>query len=288
MSIEYQRPPVRVAVIGLGRAFFTEHYPIFKAHPQLFKVVATCDLLKERRDIVAKDFPDCRMFRQIPDMLEERDIDLVDIATCSNGVRLENPKHLAKGKKKLAREQRRLSRKRRGSKNYQKQRVKVALAHERVANRRRDALHKATTAAVRESQAIAAEALRIRPMLGDSGRGRRADGRVHAAVADASMGELLRQLRYKCAWHGRPFVEVDPVGTSETCSACGHMRPMPLWRRTYRCPECGMALGRDLNAAANIAREGARLLNARGTAGHAGTGALAPTLVETGNAGASA
>ena len=83
MSIEYQRPPVRVAVIGLGRAFFTEHYPIFKAHPQLFKIVATCDLLKERRDIVAKDFPDCRMFRQIPDMLEERDIDLVDIATCS-------------------------------------------------------------------------------------------------------------------------------------------------------------------------------------------------------------
>ena len=83
MRLDYQRPPIRVAIIGLGRAFFSTHYPIFKAHPALFKIVAVCDLLKERRDIVAKDFPDCKMFRQFADMLDERDIDLVDIATCS-------------------------------------------------------------------------------------------------------------------------------------------------------------------------------------------------------------
>ena len=83
MRLEYQRPPVRVAVIGLGRSFFSSHYPVFKAHPALFKIVAVCDLLKERRDIVAKDFPDCKMFRQFGDMLDEREIDLVDIATCS-------------------------------------------------------------------------------------------------------------------------------------------------------------------------------------------------------------
>lgn len=83
MRLEYQRPPVRVAVIGLGRSFFSSHYPVFKAHPALFKIVAVCDLLKERRDIVAKDFPDCKMFRQFGDMLDERDIDVVDIATCS-------------------------------------------------------------------------------------------------------------------------------------------------------------------------------------------------------------
>jgi predicted dehydrogenase len=69
--------------MGLGRSMFTEHYPVFKAHPALFKVVAACDLLKERRDIIAKDFPDCRMFRRFTDMLDERDIDVVDIATCS-------------------------------------------------------------------------------------------------------------------------------------------------------------------------------------------------------------
>lgn len=69
--------------MGLGRSMFADHYPVFKKHPALFKVVAACDLLKERRDIVAQDFPDCRMFRQFADMLDERDIDLVDIATCS-------------------------------------------------------------------------------------------------------------------------------------------------------------------------------------------------------------
>ena len=83
MSIEHHRPPVRVAVVGLGRSFFSSHYPIFKAHPALFKIVAACDIMKERRDIIAEDFPDCKMFRQLSDMLDERDIDLVDIATCS-------------------------------------------------------------------------------------------------------------------------------------------------------------------------------------------------------------
>ena len=69
--------------MGLGRALFDEHYPIFKAHPALFKVTCACDLVKERRDIVAQDFPDCKMFRQFADMLDERNIDLVVIATPS-------------------------------------------------------------------------------------------------------------------------------------------------------------------------------------------------------------
>lgn len=83
MRLEYHRPPVRVAVVGLGRSFFSSHYPVFKAHPALFKIVAACDIIKERRDMIAGDFPDCKMFRRFSDMLDERDIDLVDIATCS-------------------------------------------------------------------------------------------------------------------------------------------------------------------------------------------------------------
>ena len=83
MDVEYQRPPVKVALMGLGRSMFADHYPIFREHPSLFKVVAACDLVKERRDRIAKDFPECRMFRQFSDMLDEREIDLVDIATCS-------------------------------------------------------------------------------------------------------------------------------------------------------------------------------------------------------------
>jgi len=83
MNSIYQRPPVKVALMGLGRSMFADHYPIFRDHPSLFQVVCACDLVKERRDIVAKDFPNCKMFRQFPDMLDEHDIDLVDIATCS-------------------------------------------------------------------------------------------------------------------------------------------------------------------------------------------------------------
>ena len=82
-KFEYQRPPVRVALMGLGRSIFSDHYPVFRRHPALFKVVAACDLIKDRRDIVAQDYPDCRMFRQFADMLDEQDIDLVDIATCT-------------------------------------------------------------------------------------------------------------------------------------------------------------------------------------------------------------
>ena len=75
MSSEYHRPPIRVALLGLGRTLFFEHYPLFKAHPSLFKIVAACDLAKERRDRIEVDFPDCKMFRQFRDMLDEPDID---------------------------------------------------------------------------------------------------------------------------------------------------------------------------------------------------------------------
>ena len=79
----YGRPPVRVALMGLGRAMFDDHIAFYRDNPSMFKVVAACDLVKERRDLVAKDFPDCRMFRRFSDMLDESDIDLVDIATCT-------------------------------------------------------------------------------------------------------------------------------------------------------------------------------------------------------------
>ena len=91
MIPDCQRPPVRVAIAGLGRAMFSSHYPVYRAHPSLFKVVAACDLMKERRDMVERDFPSCKMFRRFSDMLDERDIDLVDIATCS----VDHAKHAA-------------------------------------------------------------------------------------------------------------------------------------------------------------------------------------------------
>ena len=96
MIINYQRPPLRVAILGLGRSFFEDHYPVFKAHPALFKVVAACDWIKERRDRIAGDFPHCRMFRQYADMLDEREIDVVDICSCTT----DHVKHAVKSLEK--------------------------------------------------------------------------------------------------------------------------------------------------------------------------------------------
>ncbi|MBR0198488.1 MAG: Gfo/Idh/MocA family oxidoreductase [Kiritimatiellae bacterium] len=83
MSSEYHRPPIKIALLGLGRAVFFEHYPVFRQHPALFNIVAACDLEKDRRDKVLADYPNCKMFRQVPDMLAETDIDLVLVATPS-------------------------------------------------------------------------------------------------------------------------------------------------------------------------------------------------------------
>jgi putative transposase len=200
-----------------------------------------------------------------------------DLMARSDDVKVANPKALAKGERKLAREQRRLSRKKKGSKRRARQRVRVARIHEKIANQRKDAIHKATTSAVRESQAIAVEDLNV--------KGMEKNRRLARAVADASMSEMIRQLQYKCAWYGRAFVKVSRwYPSSKMCSCCGHvLEELPLSVRAWTCPVCGASHDRDLNAAVNIAREGARLLNeADGTAGLAGTGdaKASRTLVE--------
>ena len=205
------------------------------------------------------------------------DAGVKDLATRSDGIRIASPKALARGERKLAREQRRLTRKRKGSKRREKQKRKVALVHERIASQRKDAIHKATTSIVRESQAVAVEDLNV--------RGMEKDRHLAKSVADASMSEMARQLEYKCAWHGRRFVKVSRwYPSSKMCSCCGHvLEELPLSVRAWTCPVCGASHDRDLNAAVNIAREGARLLDrANGTAGLAGTGdaEASRTLVE--------
>lgn len=190
-----------------------------------------------------------------------------DVAVCSNGERLANPGNLKRAEARLKREQRRLSRKKKGSSNRVKQRIKVARAHERVANRRKDMLHKFTASIVRESQAVAVEDLNVKGMM--------ANRRLAKAVGDASMSEMIRQLGYKCAWHGRGFVKVGRFyPSSKTCSACGHvLAELPLSARSWECPVCGAEHDRDLNAARNIAAEGLRILRENGTAGLAETAA---------------
>lgn len=187
------------------------------------------------------------------------------IATCSDGTVCENNHFLDKSQKKLVREQRRLSRKAKGSRNRAKQRVKVARVHEKIANQRKDCLNKFTTEAVSKSHVIVVENLNV--------KGMQKNRHLSRAVSDASMSEMFRQLEYKAEWYGRQYLEVDRFyPSSKTCSTCGHVyHGLTLREREWTCSQCNTHHDRDFNAAVNIANEGLRMLEGR--AGHAQTAA---------------
>ena len=200
------------------------------------------------------------------------DLGVETLATLSDGTKIENPRHLKKYERKLAREQRRLSRRkgaRRGEKpsgRYLKQRKRVARIHANIADARTDALHKVTTMLADENQVLCMEDLNAKGMVRNH--------HLAKAVTDASFGEFARLLEYKCAERGRTLVRVDRFyPSSKTCSACGHrLDVLPLSVRSWDCPACGVHHDRDVNAARNILTEGKRILsNTEGTAGHAGT-----------------
>lgn len=193
------------------------------------------------------------------------DVGIKSLLVTSEGAVADNPRALARAGRKLKRESRRLSRRRKGSRNWERQRVRVARVQERIADTRKDAIHKATTALADENQVVCAEDLNVKGMM----RNRK----LAKAVGDASFGEVLRQLEYKCAMRAGRLVKIGRFfPSSKTCSACGHvMDEMPLSVREWECPSCGAAHDRDLNAARNILAEGLRLLAEEGTAGHAGT-----------------
>lgn len=172
------------------------------------------------------------------------------LVTTSEGEVVENPKPYRKAEAKLAREQRRLSRKQKGSKNYEKQRIRVARVHEKVANQRCDYAHKATTRLINENQVIAAESLRVKNMMRNHN--------LAKTIADASWGELCRQLAYKADWYGRTFVQVDTFfPSSQTCHVCGAIEPQVKdLREHWTCEGCGTKHDRDVNAAKNILAQG--------------------------------
>jgi len=184
------------------------------------------------------------------------DLGLKELAITSDGETFENPKPLRKAEKKLARLQRQLSRKSKGSANRRKARIKVARFHEKVANQRRDALHKLTTKLVEKYDLIAIETLRPANMVKNR--------RLAKSISDASWGELVRQLEYKMAWQHKVLVKVDPFfASSQTCHVCGEKNPATknLAVRSWLCEGCGATHDRDHNAAINILQEGLRLVS---------------------------
>lgn len=195
---------------------------------------------------------ECEDFCQMP--CPVRDVTGVDVgarklAVASDGSVFENPKALSRLSRKIAREQRRLSRRVRGSANYEKCRRRLARLHERASVMRLDAQHKATCSIVRDSQVVVIESLCVRNMFRNH--------RLARTLSDAAMSETLRQLRYKCAWYGRELVEADMwFASSKTCFVCGY-RNMGLGSvETWVCPLCGAYHDRDLNAARNLEQYG--------------------------------
>jgi putative transposase len=194
------------------------------------------------------------------------DLGLHRFAVCSDGKVIGNPRFLRRAEKRLRKAQRSYSRKVPGSRNGEKARLKLARAHVRIADARREFSHRTSTEIVRENQAIFVEDLNVRGL---------ARARLAKSVRDAGWGAFLRRLEQKADRHGRVFGRVDRFfPSSQLCSGCGRRDgPKPLHVRTWVCSGCGVAHDRDWNASKNILAAGlADRRNACGGDGRPGSG----------------
>jgi putative transposase len=179
------------------------------------------------------------------------DVGLNDLIMCSDGTRVENPKHLKKSEKKLKARSRKLSAKKKGSNNRTKQRKILRRVHRKIRNQRSDFLHKVSRGLIDKYDLLVFEDLRIPNMVKNHHLAR--------AITDASWGTLLQYCTYKAEEAGKTVIQVDPRQTSKTCSHCGNIQHMPLWKREYQCQNCGLILNRDINAAKNILKKYGRI-----------------------------
>lgn len=183
------------------------------------------------------------------------DLGIKDLVIDSNGNKCSNPKYQVKAEKKIKHLQRLYSKKTKGSKNQEKARLKLAIAHEKLCNKRKDYLHKITTKLVKENDIICIENLNVKGMIKNH--------HLAKAIQDASFGTLVSMLKYKSQWHNRQIIEIGRFyPSSKLCSSCSHrMSYMGLEVREWTCPVCGEHHDRDVNAAINIKNEGLRILD---------------------------
>ncbi|WP_230968424.1 RNA-guided endonuclease InsQ/TnpB family protein [Nostoc sp. WHI] len=190
--------------------------------------------------------------QKLPESLTQVGIDLgiTSLVALSTGEKIANPKSFKAKKAKLRKAQKALIRKQKGSNNRHKARRKVAKVHAQISDARNDFLHKLTTRLVRENQTIAVEDLAVKNMVKNK--------KLALSISDASWGELVRQIEYKCDWYGRTLIKIDRwFPSSKRCGHCGHIvDKLPLNIREWDCPKCSTHHDRDINASKNILAAG--------------------------------
>lgn len=182
------------------------------------------------------------------------DVGIKEFYSDSNGNEVPNPKYLEKSMRQLMREQRKLSRKEKGSKNRNKQRVKVALVHEKITNQRNDFLQNESTKLIRENQTICIEDLKVKNMMRNH--------KLAQHIGSASWSKFFDMLTYKSVWYGNDIVKVPTMyPSSQTCSCCGYKNPLVknLAIRKWECPDCHTKHNRDTNASINILNKGLQM-----------------------------
>lgn len=183
------------------------------------------------------------------------DLGIKDLLITSDGEKLDNIHITKKYEDKLAKEQRKLSHKKKGSNNWNKQRIKVARIHEKIHNTRIDNLHKISHELISENQVIASEDLAVSNMVKNY--------HLAKAISDCGWYELTRQIKYKSDWNNRQYVKIGRfTKSSQPCHVCGYINPdtKDLSVREWTCPQCRTVHDRDVNAAINILNEGLRIL----------------------------
>ena len=179
------------------------------------------------------------------------DVGIKEFYSDSNGNVVNNPKFLEKSLKKLRREQRKLSRKQKGSNNRNKQCIRVAKVHEKITNQRDDFLQKLSTMLISENQVICIEDLKIKNMVRNH--------KLARCISSVSWGKFFNMLEYKANWYGNKIVKVPTMyPSSQTCSCCGYKNPLVknLAVRKWECPRCHTKHDRDANASINILNKG--------------------------------